>query len=569
MVENSGIPAGLPMLAAGCSAADLDFRGGDAFWEGLEERVAACGLDAVLDQALGGRPAPRVWVLVHEPGRPQLAVAAALGFARALADRGQAALVLDGDDQATTLSGWAGRLDTEGWIDTARYGCSLLGAGVALPFAGRTAYLVGVGTYAPTDVTGDELGQLLARLRRQADDILVVLPGGAGAAAWAQRADIRLLCHDQAALTPPKLAAVVANLAAAGVAPTALLGFGQAAVEEAADQAVAEEEIPASAGAEPDEEAEPAAEAPVAAAPAAADGPAPAERRSIGADEASVHAALAALEEQDAAGGQADDVGLDPEIVYARRRGTSGVFWGVAAAAVVLIGLVGVYYVRYVRVPEDGLFGAAPVQVVQAPDTGRTVDQDAALPPVIQETTGPAAADTATVGGGIMETADQAAAPDSVPVVAADTGSDAVRDDAQGAVTPPQETAAPPAQAQQETAQAPAPAADAQAAPTRPAFDPAPYRVPVGTGGWALQVYSLRDSTSAQKEIRRLERLGMRAASRIVELPDSGRWWRIYVGSFASRNDARAAEPALFERLRTDWAQPTRFTVAVTDTAGR
>ena len=120
MADNPGIPEGLPLIEAACTADDLALGSGGAFWENLDEAVARYGLDASLDRALAGRATPRVWVLVHEPGHPQLAAAAALGFARALADRGQAALVLDGDDHATVLTRWAGREDAEGWIDIVR-----------------------------------------------------------------------------------------------------------------------------------------------------------------------------------------------------------------------------------------------------------------------------------------------------------------------------------------------------------------------------------------------------------------------------------------------------------------
>ncbi len=584
MAETWEIPQGLPAIEASCSATDTAPAKGAAFWDELDDRAAATGLDASLDRALAGRPAPRVWVLVHEPGRPDLGAAAAFGFARALADRGQAALVLDGDDAGADVSRWAGREYAEGWIDVVRYGTSLLTSGVPLPFAGRTAYFLGVGTYAPAEVQPDELDQLLARLRRQADDLLVILPGGPAGAAWAQRADIRLLCHDQQTLTPPRLAAVVANLTAAGVAPTALVGFGRPA--ETVAEVPGEPDAAAPPAADPmppaDEPgaAEPATEA---APPRADDPPAPAPADDepdplplpgpAGEDgdeaERSVAAALAALEEETVGG-------LDPEIVYARRRGTSGVFWAVALAAAVLIALVGVYYLRYVRVPDGSVFGDGPVAVVQPRLVGRPAGAEALVPAeppatLDEDRGGSAAADTALAGGADGQ-ADRVTADSGT---AAGTETDAARDSAAvdrqdaapgmvGAAAADESAAgvAPTTGAAAEPGPAPGAAAD------EPAFDPAPYTVPVGTGGWALQVYSLRDSTSAEKEIERLERQGIRAAYRVVELPGSGRWWRIYVGSFATRAEARAAEAPLFRKLRTDWAKPTRFTVAVTDTSG-
>jgi len=52
-------------------------------------------------------------------------------------------------------------------------------------------------------------------------------------------------------------------------------------------------------------------------------------------------------------------------------------------------------------------------------------------------------------------------------------------------------------------------------------------------------------------------------------VPGKGLWWRVYVGSFASRQEATRAMPALYEKLRIDWANPTRFTVSAADTTGR
>ena len=518
MANKPEIPHGLPLIEAACEAADLVFASGDGFWQDLDERVAGFGLDAVLDQALAGRSAPRVWVLVHEPGQPQLAAAAALGLARALADRGQAALVIDGDDHATALSRWAGRENDEGWIDIARYGTSVLTSGVALPFAGRAAYLLGVGSYAPTDATDQEIEHLITRLRRQADDLLVVLPGGARAAAWARKADIRLLCHDQAVLTPSRLGSVVANLTDAGVAPTALLGFGRQAVPAAPPaKTEAETEILAAADVElPADKAPEAPEAP----------------RDTG-----VAAALAAAEADDRV---ADASGAE----FARRRGTSSVFWLVAVTATVLIACVAFYYFRYVRVPDGDVFGDAPALTHQEQQL-------------------PATATTGAPAGGEPEPTVTRADRHRGRGDGRRPRRGRARDRGRGHDRPP-----PPAGGQADRAGDRTGGDARSAAPAAPVSTSPPTRCP--SAGTAGPCRSTRSATAPRRTRRspRLERRGMKAAVRIVELPDSGRWWRVYVGSFASRNEARAAEPALFARLRTDWAQPTRFTVAVTDTAG-
>ncbi|RKZ16394.1 hypothetical protein DRQ50_06180, partial [bacterium] len=154
-------PADLPILS--CDAAADSIRlpaDGDAA-SVVMDLTDAAGLGQHLDHAMSGAAAPRVWLLIHEPGQTQLAAVAALAFTEALAARDQAAFVLDGDDRTTTLSRWYGRGETEGWIDLVRYGASVLTAGAGLPFSGRTAYLLGVGSYAPTDATSEEVDQLL------------------------------------------------------------------------------------------------------------------------------------------------------------------------------------------------------------------------------------------------------------------------------------------------------------------------------------------------------------------------------------------------------------------------
>ena len=86
-----------------------------------------------------------------------------------------------------------------------------------------------------------------------------------------------------------------------------------------------------------------------------------------------------------------------------------------------------------------------------------------------------------------------------------------------------------------------------------------PFQAAVGESGWAIHVYSLSDSNRVWRQIASLQQLGIQADWRLLEIPDRGRWYRIYVGSFASRAEATAALPALKERLGIDWAMPARF----------
>lgn len=89
-------------------------------------------------------------------------------------------------------------------------------------------------------------------------------------------------------------------------------------------------------------------------------------------------------------------------------------------------------------------------------------------------------------------------------------------------------------------------------------LDPAAFDADVGAAGWCLHLYSLRHQDVAEQMTADLERKGIRG--RIVpSRDDQGEYWyRVYVGSFASRDEARAAEPALMRELEIDYAAPRR-----------
>ena len=86
-----------------------------------------------------------------------------------------------------------------------------------------------------------------------------------------------------------------------------------------------------------------------------------------------------------------------------------------------------------------------------------------------------------------------------------------------------------------------------------------PYRTAVGAAGWALHLYSLPNQAGVDAELAELHRRGFKTEVRAIDTAAKGRWWRIYVGSFATRAEARVAVPLLKAKLRTDWANPTRF----------
>lgn len=478
-------PTDLPLFASDVAADAIRLTGEEDPAAAARELTSLAGLGRHLDGALAGAAAPRVWLLIHEPDQTHLAAVAALAFTEALAARDQVAFILDGDDHTTTLSRWYGRGETEGWIDLVRYGASVLTAGEGLPFSGRTAYLLGVGSYAPTDATAEDVDQLLGRLRRQADDILVVAPLDT-AGLWGRVADIRLLCLDRAQRRAKDVAALVNRLQEVGSAPTGFVAWGSAAADTEA-AAVTDEE----SGAAAVEVSEVDLDA----------GTGTVQQQDVVTSEAGSSGEMAPRELLE----PADDM-TDPTPT---RRSTSGVFWFVAVTAVVIIGAIGAYYLRYMREPADE---PMPPPVVVVPRS---------------EPASPVVMDTVVVA----TSADTLSDMDSAP---ADTG-------------------------MQTTVAEPELEPEPEPEPTRPLLAPTSYTGTVGAEGWALHLYSFPDSASAAQEVAILARRGINAAVRTVEIPDKGRYHRVYVGSFLNRSEANAAIPALLAKLRTDWANPVHF----------
>ena len=581
-------PGDLPLYSTGLGAGEWDFEPGDAFWAQVAKIGSggdlAAQMAAHMDVAMSGKSAPRVWLILHEPGQPELSAVVALAFARELGARDQAALILDCDDLSQSLTRWAERVECEGWIDLARYGTSVLTSGVPTPFAGRRSYLLGVGSFAPTDVTAAEISSLVQRLRRQADDVILVAPADAIGRMWAPAAGIRLLCWDRTNRPAGAIEGLVAALAAESGPLTGLVGFGlppvvapDAAPAEAPEVAAmavpAGESVP---GVDPAELAdefgapgsgpegmptavpmveptvEPAVE-PAGEPMIETESPAPAEPTAAAIDKPARDADSAP------AGWSAGARFDEPE--PAVRKGTSGVFWFVATAAVVIVVILGAYWYKYVRVPPEGYFRPVEVATGQQPAVQ--------LPPhrVAGEMANGDGGSPAGAVGAAVDSLDEAIAEGAVEP--ADTTAEALAADEQpgdeagpaaGSVTPTSVAGTGDQAAAETTPAAAAPVtAPSTEAVGQPAFSMAPYRGTVGEAGWALHLYSLPDSVTAQKEVRELGRRGFDTGIRVVETKEKGRWWRVYVGSFATRSEARAAAGPLKEKLQTDWANPTRF----------
>lgn len=506
----------VPVLTAKVDASDFALAGGEKFWAAIKKIAASSSLISQMDQAMEGHSAPRIWLIMYEPGEPAWGAASAMAFAHELSARDQVAVVLDCDDNSLDLTRWAEREECEGWIDLARYGISLLAAGLPLPFAGRRGYFLGVGSFAPTDVTADEIQTVLNRLRRQADDLILVAPADALGLRWAADAHIRLLCWDQTARPASALDELVNFLANGGCSLTGLVGLGEyktspKAVEVRPDDDL--DPLPADSGEDADE-----AEA------------VEANRDIMAAD----------LAEEDA------ERYIGPVAAEVPGpKGTSGVFWFLATAAVVIVAIMGVYWFQYVR--EPGVTKAHDHQV------GR---QESALPtnittPLTQKNSDHRLANDPAAGD--IANGDDVAADEIFGAEIAMKDSMVTAVDTTAAKTNDTTNATAPIEIESE------PVAPPLADVTADIFDMAPYQGPVGAEGWALHLYSLNSIAGAEVETKELQRRGFATEVRIIEKPESGRLWRIYVGSFASRTEARAASALLKENLRTDWANPTRF----------
>jgi len=300
----------VPVHSVAIKAAEFDFSAGDEFWAKVEKLAGDSKLVSVMDQVMEGHSAPRIWLILHEPGEPEWAAGVAMAFASQLSGRDQVALVLDCDDRGLALTNWADRKECEGWIDLARYGISLMAAGLPMPFSGRRGYFLGVGSFAPTDVTSEEIQTVMNRLRRQADDLILVAPADDVGKLWAAGAHIRLLAWNQDARPVSELSGLVSSLAADGCALTGMVGLGIRKASESRELIV-----------EPVE---------------------PVEAPEVSASEADARDGMPSLVADESPAPDSKSVEVDT-------KSTSGVFWLLATAAVVIVVIMGVYWYQYVR----------------------------------------------------------------------------------------------------------------------------------------------------------------------------------------------------------------------------
>ncbi|MFH2054251.1 MAG: SPOR domain-containing protein [bacterium] len=480
-----------------------DAPDGENLWAALA--ASGCGrpLEPHLDELFQDRPAPRVWLLLHRPGGEQASAVAAAALAAACAARQQSTVIVDLDEDESLLTRRSGRADQDGLLDMARYGASLAAAGVRIGWSGRAGWFLGVGSYTPTEITETEASGVLSRLRHQADDLILVCPSGEPGRRWSAFADQRFFCWDRSTDVReiPDLAA--AELAGIGRPLSGVLLCG---------------DLPAAV---PDSPVAPAQ-------PAAASGPTEATAPPV------VPAAPPA-----AAATPAPDPYVAPHAM--RRRRSSSVFRVAALVVLGLIVILAAYYWKYVQ-PD--------AQAVRR------------RPPQPQATTGP---DRESIPVTVQDEGAVLTDPLAADSTAGETGAVAGPQTPADSMTAALVEPVPGTEGQGAVAEGTEPAAEAVVAPPmEAAFDVSPYAGEVGAAGWAIHLSSLADSLGGLKEVARLEDRGIRAVMRSEDVSGS-RWFRVYVGSFASRREAAAAAEALKVELATDYAQPRRLPVSASE----
>jgi len=217
-------PGGLVLHEAGLDPSRLDLSGGPAEWK----RLPAMGLRDFVDEYLRGDGAARVCLFLDAPRRTTTRAAAVLACARSLMTLDRSVVVVDGDDQRPDLSVWAGRSETEGWIDVVRYGLSIEAASVPLPWGPRAGRVMGIGSYHPVRAEKDEAAALVHRLLDDYDTVLVCASAGDRGAFWSGLDAVRVMCWDRAAATLEETAALVRDASDLGAGVNATIAFGVA-----------------------------------------------------------------------------------------------------------------------------------------------------------------------------------------------------------------------------------------------------------------------------------------------------------------------------------------------------
>jgi len=411
-----------------------------------------------------------------------------------------------------------------------------------LPSDNRRGSVMGVGSFAPTGVTPDEVKDLVGRLRRHADDLVLVLPAKLRSLPWFEAAPIKLLCWDLLVRRTIDTERIIIELERMGAKPDAVLGFG---VEEftAINDSIRESETPTSAPVveEPiDEEPVAVVEAPVDEIPDVVEEPlAPVEETTV----EPLEVAEETVEDEPEVVAEPSDPEppAEPDEAKPKKRRTSGIFVFTAVALVACLALLGLFLSGQLDFGTDrhdspALAELQPTPVIPASSETET-------PP---ETTDP-------VNDQMGESGDDGVAGD----VAA--GDQAAEEQIPVEVQEP-EALPTPVQPEPEVIPEAIPEVEDEGDTVPvPVFDQESFQKPVGEEGWALWLYSFPDEPGAQSEIRRLDRRGVLAAYHAVEVENKGTWYRVYAGSFPNRTAANAAVDGLKARIKHDWVVPARY----------
>lgn len=523
--DKSEKTSGVKLRESGLALEELDLHGG-VFWEEVLRFTDEAQLDDLVASALAGISGTLQWVFVDEMDHTAGRAVAALCVSRVLVSRGRSVLVLDGDDLRPDLTRWAGRFEREGWIDYLRYGASLDTSSIPLPWSGERGRLLGVGSFCPTQVMPEEVQRLLERLRYEADDVIVAAPMGPAGAPWLAAADVRVLCWDRMARSQVDTQALLAALAAGNTPALYLASFGGEGerVEVTDEGFVPTEEPVVTAAVEPEDVP---VEEPVAT-------PAVVWAGDIG--------------ERDSSPPEQE---WHPRHLSTR---SSPLFVRLAILLVFALVVIIVVWIGSSRQP------------------GRSQDRALVPPPVTTDISSPAAGGAGQLAETPASQLETSRGRESGLGREPGSGDEPDPGDEPGAGRETSPGREPGARREAGIEQATGSGrGQLDASPMIPretgaatiaaggAAAPNPYRVAVGEAGWALHLYSLADSVAASRQLRVLERKGYRAVWRALELPDKGRWYRIYVGSFPTREAAVQARPELLARLGTDYALPFRF----------
>ncbi len=574
MSPNLEFSGELPMFPSGWGSGSLSYTGGESFWAEIERVTAAGGFGDSLDGAMLGKAAPRVWLFLHGPGQGKLSASAAMGFARHLVGRGQAVLVLDGDDEESDLTRWSGRQHEEGWLDVVRYGVSLQAAGIPLPFGGRSSFLLGVGSFTPTDATDGEIDRVVTRLKRQADDLLVVAPTNVMGYKWAKVADLRLLCWDRANFSEGAVDLIAGDFAGIGFPLTSLVGFGfpeknssitmdgrtDLPFEKTEDRP---SDPPAEVSGKNDNVEPDDLEKEFEDIYSELRGDSPESIIDDIIPEAVVVDESPIVDDdpvwdrtfsEKATGLASKEPYWDKsseEVEYATRRGSSKVFWITIAASLAFIAMASVYYFQFIYIPPDGNF--ASVVTVASNSGGMTPNLgfDSDVPPAREKVI---FREEDMVPDSVREKRDQS---EEVVADTAPTRDESDTEEAKSKSDPlvvnvtPREEQVTKVVAKEEPV--------VKKVDRRQGFQMDPYLIPVGQEGYALHIYSFSDSLDALKQMRELELRGFQTAWRAVEIKGKGRYFRVFLGSFDSKSSAKAAQGDLLKKLHQDWARVARF----------